>query len=144
MSRSSIPRISDNWLDPLVFRRDSLLGVPGLVQCIRQGTVSVINAVGSQLADDRAMLPFAHTLIRYYLNEAPLLDDLDTYWLGDLDQRDFVLNDLTRFIIRPIYGEKILSPDENEPFDERQQRACCGKSPGTQRLSSPSRAAPRR
>ncbi len=116
-------RISDTWLDPLVFRRDSLLGVPGLVQCIRQGTVSVINAVGSQLADDRAMLPFAHTLIRYYLNEAPLLDDLDTYWLGDLDQREFVLNDLARFIVRPLYGEKILSPDENEPFNEKQQHA---------------------
>lgn len=116
-------RISDNWLDPLVFRRDSLLGVPGLVQCIRQGSVSVINAVGSQLADDRAMLPFAHTLIRYYLNESPLLDDLDTYWLGDLDQREFVMNDLARFNIRPLYGEKILSPDENEPFQERHQRA---------------------
>ena len=116
-------RISDTWLDPLVFRRDSLLGVPGLVQCIRQGTVAVINAVGSQLADDRAMLSFAPALIRYYLNETPLLDNLETYWLGDLDQREFVLNDLARFIVRPIYGERILSPDENEPFDERKRRA---------------------
>ncbi|MGH8047464.1 MAG: circularly permuted type 2 ATP-grasp protein [Chthoniobacterales bacterium] len=116
-------RISDTWLDPLVFRRDSLLGVPGLVQCIRQGTVSLINAVGSQLADDRALLPLAPALIRYYLNESPLLEDLHTYWLGDLDQREFVMNDLSRFIIRPTYGERILSPDENEPFDERKQRA---------------------
>ncbi len=116
-------RISDSWLDPLVFRRDSLLGVPGLVQCIRQGTVAVINAVGSQLADDRAMLPFAGTLIRYYLGEAPLLADLETFWLGDLDQREFVLNDITKFIIRPTYGERILTPDESEPFDERRQRA---------------------
>ncbi len=116
-------RISDNWLDPLVFNRESLLGVPGLVQCIRQGTVAVINAVGSQLADDRALLPLAPALIRYYLNETPLLDDLETYWLGDLDQRDVVLNDLQRFIVRPIYGERILSPDENEPFDQRRERA---------------------
>jgi uncharacterized circularly permuted ATP-grasp superfamily protein/uncharacterized alpha-E superfamily protein len=116
-------RISDMWLDPLVFNHESLLGVPGLVQCIRQGTVSVINAVGSQLADDRAMLPFAPTLIRYYLNETPLLDSLETYWLGDLDQREYVLNDLERFIVRPIYGERILSPDANEPFDERRRRA---------------------
>lgn len=116
-------RISDTWLDPLVFHRESLLGVPGLVQCIRQGTVSVINAVGSQLADDRALLPFAPALIRYYLNESPLLDSLDTYWLGDLDQREYVFNDLAKFIIRPIYGERILSPDENEPFDERRQQS---------------------
>lgn len=116
-------RIADEWLDPLVFRRDSLLGVPGLVQCIRQGTVTVINAVGSQLADDRAMLPFSHTLIRYYLGETPVLDDLETYWLGDLDQRELVVNDLERYIIRPLYGERILTPDEKEPFDGRKRRA---------------------
>jgi len=116
-------RIADEWLDPLVFRHDSLLGVPGLVQCIRQGTVTVINAVGSQLADDRAMLPFSHTLIRYYLGETPVLDDLETYWLGDLDQRELVLNDLERYIIRPLYGERILTPDEKEPFDGRRRRA---------------------
>lgn len=116
-------RISDTWLDPLVFNADSLLGVPGLVQCIRQGTVSVVNAVGSQLVDDRALLPFAPTLIRYYLGEVPVLDELDTYWLGDLDQREFVLNDLGRFVIRPLYGERILTPDEGEPLDEAAQRA---------------------
>lgn len=116
-------RISDTWLDPLVFNADSVLGVPGLVQCIRQGTVSVINAVGSQLVDDRALLSLAPTLIRYYLGEAPLLDSLETYWLGDLDQREFVLNDLSRFVIRPLYGERIFTPDEGETFDERRRRA---------------------
>ncbi|HEY8901242.1 MAG TPA: circularly permuted type 2 ATP-grasp protein [Chthoniobacterales bacterium] len=116
-------RISDMWLDPLVFRRDSLLGVPGLVQCIRQGTVSVINAVGAQLADDRALLRFTPALIRYYLSETPILDELDTFWLGDLDQREMVLNDLSSYVIRPIYGEKICTPDEGEDFDERRQRA---------------------
>jgi uncharacterized circularly permuted ATP-grasp superfamily protein/uncharacterized alpha-E superfamily protein len=115
-------RVSDTWLDPLVFNSESLLGVPGLVQCIRQGTVAVINAVGSQIVDDRALLPFAPALIRYYLGEAPLLDDLETYWLGDLDQRELVMNDLARFIIRPLYGERILSPDEHEPFDTRRER----------------------
>lgn len=116
-------RISDTWLDPLVFNADSLLGVPGLVQCIRQGTVAVLNAVGAQLVDDRALLPFGPTLIRYYLGETPVLADLDTYWLGDLDQREFVLNDLAKFIIRPLYGERILTPDEGETFDERRRRA---------------------
>ena len=101
-------RLSDAWLDPMAFRRDSVLGVPGLVHCIRRGTVSVVNAVGSQLADDRALLPFASTIIGYYLGQRPILPTLETYWLGDIDQREHVLADLERFTIRPLYGEKIL------------------------------------
>ena len=101
-------RVSDPWLDPLVFQRDSLLGVPGLVHCIRRGSVVVVNAIGSQLADDRALLAFAPTIIRYYLGERPLMPGLETYWLGDIDQRELVLGELHRFTVRPLYGEKIL------------------------------------
>ncbi len=116
-------RISDQWLDPLVFRRDSMLGVPGLVQCIRQGTVSVINAVGAQLVDDRAMLSFSPALIRYYLGEVPLLDGLETYWLGDLDQREMVLADLENYVVRPIYGERVLTPWAGKSLEERRKKS---------------------
>lgn len=116
-------RISDQWLDPMVFRRDSLLGVPGLVHCIRQGTVAVVNGIGSQLADDRALLPLANTIIRYYLNEHPLLPGLSTYWLGDIDQREMVLSDLARFTIRPLYGEKILLGGDGRHPTEREVAA---------------------
>lgn len=115
-------RLADDWIDPLVFRRDSLLGVPGLVQCIRKGTVAVINAVGSQLVDDRALLPFAPSLIRYYLGEVPILEDLETLWLGDLDQREVVFGDIDRYVIRPLYGERILTPDEGISLDESKSR----------------------
>jgi uncharacterized circularly permuted ATP-grasp superfamily protein/uncharacterized alpha-E superfamily protein len=101
-------RVSDHWLDPLVFDRDSLIGVPGLVQCVRNRTVAVVNAIGSQLADDRALLPFTRHIIRYYLGESPLLPTLHTYWMGDVDQRDLVLPQLDQFTIRPLYGERIL------------------------------------
>ena len=101
-------RVSDQWLDPLAFRRDSLLGVPGLVHCIRKGTVAVVNAIGSQLADDRSLLPFAARIIRFYLGEQPILKGLPTYWLGDIDQREMVLADLADYTIRPLYGEKIF------------------------------------
>lgn len=101
-------RISDQWLDPMVFRRDSYLGVPGLVHCIRKGTVVVVNGIGSQLADDRALLPFASRIVRFYLGEAPLLKSVPTYWLGDIDQREMVLADLAQYTIRPLTGEKIL------------------------------------
>lgn len=111
-------RISDHWLDPMVFRRDSLLGVPGLVHCIRKGTVAVVNGIGAQLADDRAILPFANTIIRYYLGEPPILKGLTTYWLGDIDQREMVISELERFTIRTLLGEKIiLGGDGREPSE---------------------------
>ncbi len=116
-------RISDQWLDPLVFRRDSMLGVPGLVQCIRLGTVAVVNAVGAQLVDDRAMLAFAPALIRYYLGETPTLDGVETFWLGDLDQREMVLGDLDRYFIRPIYGERVLTPPRGRVMDDRRRKS---------------------
>ncbi|MEI6338206.1 MAG: circularly permuted type 2 ATP-grasp protein [Verrucomicrobiota bacterium] len=101
-------RVPDAWLDSMVFRRDSLLGVSGLVQCVRRGTVSVVNAIGSRLADDRAILPFASRIIGFYLGETELLPTLRTWWLGDLDQRDHVLDHLDRFDIRPLYGEALV------------------------------------
>jgi uncharacterized circularly permuted ATP-grasp superfamily protein/uncharacterized alpha-E superfamily protein len=98
-------RVADAWLDPLVFRSDSYLGVPGLVHCLRRGTVALVNAVGSQLADDRALLAFAPQIIRYYLNEAPVLPTVPTFWLGDIDQFELVLENLPAYRIRPISRE---------------------------------------
>lgn len=113
-------RVSDPWLDPMVFRRDSLLGVPGLVHCIRKGTVKVVNSLGSQLADDRSLLPLAPQIIRYYLGERPLLKSLPTYWLGDLDQKEMVLSDIANYTIRPLYGERIvLGGDGRRPDAKR-------------------------
>jgi uncharacterized circularly permuted ATP-grasp superfamily protein/uncharacterized alpha-E superfamily protein len=115
-------RVADPWLDPLVFRPDSLLGVPGLVQCIRQGTVQLLNAIGSQLADDRALLPFSGAIIRYYLGEKPILPGVATYWLGDIDQREQVLDQLENFCLRPLYGERILTPPPGEPLTPSRHR----------------------
>lgn len=113
-------RLTDRWLDPMVFRRDSMLGVPGLVHCIRKRSVAVVNAIGSQLSDDRALLPFSSRIIRYYLGEAPLLPTLPTYWLGDPDQRELVLEDIENFTIRGLYGERIfLGGDGHLPSRER-------------------------
>lgn len=114
-------RLADAWLDPLVFRRDSMLGVPGLVQCIRKKSVAVLNAVGSQLADDRALLAFGPTIIRYYLGEQPLLDEVETYWLGDIEQRAMVLDEVERWVIRPVYGERIVSMPDPDMDEKRRQ-----------------------
>lgn len=105
-------RVPDPWLDPLVFQHDSPHGVPGLVHCVRKGTVALVNAVGAQLADDPALLAFTPQIIRFYLGEAPLLPASPTWWLGDIDQRELVLGDPGRFSIRPIFSEKECAPPQ--------------------------------
>lgn len=95
-------RVADEWLDPLVFRKESRLGVPGLVHCLRRGTVALINPVGCELADDPAVLAFAPQIIRFYLGEAPILPNVPTHWMGDLDQREMVLDRMDDFAVRPV------------------------------------------
>lgn len=116
-------RLSDRWLDPMAFRRDSMIGVPGLVHCIRKKSVFVFNAIGSQLADDRALLPFSARIIQYYLGERPLLPTIPTYWLGDIDQRELVLGNLENFTIRILYGERIVLGGDGHPPSEKQLAA---------------------
>ena len=117
-------RVADAWLDPLVFRADSLLGVPGLVHCLRRGTVALVNAVGAQLADDRSLLAFAPKIIRFYLNETAILPTVQTLWLGDIDQREMVLENFGAYRIRPIFRENTSgSWDRALPGDEASLRA---------------------
>ena len=72
-------RIDDDFLDPKVFRADSLLGVPGLMSAYRAGNVTLANAVGAGVADDKAVYPFVGDMIRFYLSEEPLLHNVKTY-----------------------------------------------------------------
>jgi uncharacterized circularly permuted ATP-grasp superfamily protein/uncharacterized alpha-E superfamily protein len=105
-------RVADAWLDPLVLRRDSLIGVPGLVHALRRGKVTIINGLGSQLADDRTLLCFAPKIIRFYLGEDPILPTIPTFWLGDIDQRELVLEDVEAYDICPIFGEDLSALSE--------------------------------
>lgn len=108
-------RVADHLLDPLVLERGSLFGVPGLVHCLRKQTVTLANALGSQLADDRALLSFASRIIRFYLGEAPLLSTMPTYWCGDPDQREFVLDHLQDFRILPRVGDRLFGNKRGLP-----------------------------
>ena len=76
-------RIDDDFMDPLEFRPDSLLGVPGLMRAYRAGTVAIVNAVGTGVADDKAIYHYVPEMIRYYLGEEPILDNVRTYLLAD-------------------------------------------------------------
>ena len=84
-------RIDDDFLDPVPFRADSTLGVPGLMAAARAGNVTIANAVGNGVADDKAVYAYVPDFIRYYLGEEPIIPNVPTYLLWDDDQREDVL-----------------------------------------------------
>lgn len=97
-------RIDDDYLDPLQFRPDSVLGVPGIVNVARAGKVSLANAIGNGVADDKAIYPYVPDLITYYLNENAILPNVPTYDLQVDEQREFVLARLEEMVIKPADG----------------------------------------
>ncbi len=97
-------RIDDDYLDPVQFRHDSVLGVPGLVNAARAGSVTISNGIGNGVADDKALYPFVPKMIEYYLDEKPILPNVPTYDLRDNDVRAFVLDRLDRMVFKPVDG----------------------------------------
>nr|WP_249419973.1 circularly permuted type 2 ATP-grasp protein [Rhabdothermincola salaria] len=95
-------RIDDSFLDPVVFRHDSTLGVPGLLAAVRAGNVTVTNAIGNGVADDKAVYPYVPEMIRFYLGEEPILPNVETYLLWDPEQRAAVLERLDQLVIKPV------------------------------------------
>jgi len=93
-------RIDDEYLDPLVFRPDSALGVPGLMSAYRKGTVAIVNAVGNGVADDKAVYAYVPAMIRYYLNEEPILSNVPTYELSQPDVRKHVFDNIHQMVIK--------------------------------------------
>ena len=94
-------RLDDDFIDPLEFRPDSLLGVPGLVRAYRAGTVAIANAIGTGVADDKAIYHYVPEMIRFYLSEEPILDNVPTYLLSDALTRSAVLGRLAELVVKP-------------------------------------------
>jgi len=97
-------RVDDEFLDPVHFRADSMLGVPGLINAARGGHVTIANAVGNGVADDKLLYTYVPDLIRYYLREEPVLRNVDTWRLGDAEARLEVLDRLHELVIKPVDG----------------------------------------
>jgi uncharacterized circularly permuted ATP-grasp superfamily protein len=93
-------RIDDDYLDPEVFRPDSLLGVPGLVQAYRCGNVSLANSIGTGVADDKAMYHFVPRMIRYYLDQDPILPNVPTYLASEDEDRRYILEHLPELVVK--------------------------------------------
>jgi uncharacterized circularly permuted ATP-grasp superfamily protein len=97
-------RIDDAYLDPLVFRPDSLLGVPGLFSAYRAGTVTLCSAPGAGIADDKAIYVFTPEMIRFYLGEEPILKNVQTWRCSLPDERDHVLANLKDLVVKRVHG----------------------------------------
>ena len=93
-------RMDDDYLDPLVFRNDSILGVPGIISAYRRGNVSLVNAVGNGVADDKAVYVYVPDMIKYYLNEDPILPNVPTYRLDNDEHRAHVFANLSSMVIK--------------------------------------------
>jgi uncharacterized circularly permuted ATP-grasp superfamily protein len=93
-------RVDDDFLDPLVFNPESTLGVSGIMSAYRKGNVAIVNAVGNGVADDKAIYCFVPEMIRYYLNEEPILKNVPTYQLGKKEERDHVFSNIHSMVIK--------------------------------------------
>ncbi|UFU04946.1 circularly permuted type 2 ATP-grasp protein [Ruania halotolerans] len=97
-------RVDDDFIDPVVFRPDSLLGCPGLLGAARAGSVTIANAVGNGVADDKLTYTYLPDLIRYYLGEEPLLNNVDTWRLQEPEALAEVLDRLDELVVKPVDG----------------------------------------
>ncbi|MEQ1536840.1 MAG: circularly permuted type 2 ATP-grasp protein [Burkholderiaceae bacterium] len=97
-------RIDDDYLDPLVFQADSTLGVPGLMSVYRAGRVSVANAVGTGIADDKSTYPFIPDVIKFYLGEDPILNNVPTYQCRKPAELSYVLANLSSLVVKEVHG----------------------------------------
>jgi uncharacterized circularly permuted ATP-grasp superfamily protein len=93
-------RIDDDFLDPTVFRRDSALGVPGLVQALRAGSVSLANSIGTGVADDKVIYRFVPQMIKYYLDQDPILPNVDTYLANEEADRRYILDHIEELVVK--------------------------------------------
>jgi uncharacterized circularly permuted ATP-grasp superfamily protein len=124
-------RIDDDFLDPLVFRPDSMLGVPGLLTAYRAGRVTVANAIGTGVADDKSIYPYVPEMIRFYLGEESLLSNVPTYMLRRPEDLQYTLAHLSELVVKEVHGAggygMLIGPaatrQQIEDFRERILRA---------------------
>ena len=117
-------RVDDDFIDPLVFRPDSLLGVPGLMHAYKQGNVTLVNAPGTGVADDKSVYAYVPDMIRYYLSEEPLLASVETYLCRRPEDLEYTLDNLANLVVKRVgesggYGMLIgphSTPEEREEY----------------------------
>ena len=120
-------RVDDDFLDPLAFRADSSLGVPGLLSVYRAGRVTLANAIGTGVADDKSIYPFVPDMVRFYLSEEPILNNVPTYQCRKKEDLAYTLANLPQLVVKEVHGAggygMLVGPastrDEIEAFRQR-------------------------
>ena len=112
-------RIDDDFIDPTVFRRDSMLGVPGLVHAYRSGNVSLANSIGTGIADDKVLYYFVPRIIKYYLDQEPILPNVPTYLASEEADKKYILENLEKLVVKAAnesggYG-MLMGPKATQP-----------------------------
>lgn len=116
-------RVDDDFLDPEVFRPDSMLGVPGLVRSWRAGKVAIANAIGTGVADDKAIYAYMPRIIKYYLDQDAILPNVDTYLCREQEGLQYTLDNLADLVVKPVgesggYGMLIGPKSTTEQIEE--------------------------
>ena len=120
-------RVDDDFLDPLAFRADSMLGVAGLLDVYRAGKVTLANAIGTGVADDKSIYPYVPLMIQFYLNEQPILNNVPTYELHKKDDLNYALAHLHELVVKEVHGSggygmligPAATPAQRDDFRER-------------------------
>jgi uncharacterized circularly permuted ATP-grasp superfamily protein len=120
-------RVDDDFLDPLAFRADSLVGVPGLMNAYRAGNIALANAVGTGVADDKAIYAYVPQFIRYYLGEDPILHNVETYLCSNPTQLSYVLEHLPELVVKAVgesggYGMLMGPSADKKTIEDFRQR----------------------
>jgi uncharacterized circularly permuted ATP-grasp superfamily protein len=120
-------RLDDDFLDPTVFRRDSMLGVPGLIHAYRSGNVSLANSVGTGIADDKVMYYFVPRMIKYYLDQDPIIPNVPTYLANEEEDLKYIQDNLSKLVVKAAnesggYGMLMGPQASTEELDEFRRR----------------------
>lgn len=120
-------RVDDDFIDPEVFRKDSLLGVPGIMRAYHKGNVTLANAPGTGFADDKAVYTYLPEIIKYYLDEEPILNNVQTYHCEKEDDYKYVMDNVDKLVVKPVdeaggYGITIGNQLTKEEIKAVQQR----------------------
>jgi uncharacterized circularly permuted ATP-grasp superfamily protein len=137
-------RIDDNFLDPQVFRSDSCLGVPGLFEAYRSGLLALANAPGNGVADDKAVYSYVPSMIRYYLDQETILDNVETHLCREPEGLTYTLENLERLVVKAVgesggYGMLVGPHASRAEQSAMRLRTSCGPGP---RITSPSLRSP--
>ena len=97
-------RVDDDFLDPEVFRQDSVLGPAGLLRAYRAGNVAICNAIGTGVADDKSIYPYVPDMIRFYLGEEPLISNVPTFMCRNADELDHVIQNMETLVVKEVHG----------------------------------------